>query len=353
MFDIYTAVILMTFLLLVTTVVDATTNRLVTRATKIRTIIVCATIAISAIGECVGVLTNGADASLIWLHKLAKVVEFVFAPFIGIFAAFAYGATKRRKLVLGLAGAHGLFQIVALFFGLVFTVDSQNVYHREEFYFVYVAAFVLSVVYGFACIIRNGKEYQIGFDAVLALTLMILVVGIGIQFVWSEVRIDYLCIAIGNELLYTRYYKVMLQVDAVTGLLNRKCYDVNVADIGTDAVVIIFDVDKFKNVNDAYGHSKGDACLQRITLQLRNVYGKYGLCYRIGGDEFCAILKKDGVAKVEELNEAFLEAIDELRKDDDTMPGVTIGYAFYNAGNSHIQSVIEEADAMLYRNKNS
>lgn len=143
----------------------------------------------------------------------------------------------------------------------------------------------------------------------------------------------------------------MLQADAVTSLLNRRCYDVNMTDMGSRAVSLLFDVDKFKHVNDTYGHSVGDICLRNAAQQLRQVYRKNGLCYRIGGDEFCVILR-DGIEKTEELNRDFLSAVKMTREKDPRMPGVSMGYAYYDAAVSHVQRVVEEADAMLYRNKN-
>lgn len=76
MFDLYTAVILTAILLLSTTIADVVTNRLITKKMKIRSMIACLLIAASALGECIGVLTNGASASLIVLHKAAKLIEF-------------------------------------------------------------------------------------------------------------------------------------------------------------------------------------------------------------------------------------------------------------------------------------
>ena len=103
-------------------------------------------------------------------------------------------------------------------------------------------------------------------------------------------------------------------------------------------------------MNDTYGHLAGDACLCAVARELQPVYGAYGLCYRIGGDEFCAILHTD-LETVKELNRQFDAAIRELREQDSTIPNVSLGYACYDAAASHIQDVIEEADAMLYRNK--
>ncbi|MGN1040758.1 MAG: GGDEF domain-containing protein, partial [Candidatus Fimimonas sp.] len=330
MFDLYSAVTLITFLLLVITVADVAKNSLIGKETKMKSFVACFIIALAMLGEWVGVVTNGASTSLIGLHVVAKVVEFSVAPAIGVAVASAYGELKHSKIAWSVVGVHALFQIVASFFGWVFSVDAQNVYHREALYFIYVAAFLLSIIFGFIGIIRIGKTYQISFDVVLALSVLLLLVGIGIQFVWSGIRIDYLCITIVNLMFYLRFFKITLQVDAVTRLLNRRCYEVHVVDMGSKAAVVLFDVDRFKQVNDTHGHSGGDECLKKVALLLTNVYGKYGLCYRIGGDEFCVILRKDGAEKVEELNARFAEEVNLARKEDGNMPNVSFGYALYD-----------------------
>ena len=56
-------------------------------------------------------------------------------------------------------------------------------------------------------------------------------------------------------------------------------------------MLIVFDVDDFKHVNDVYGHVKGALCLSIIANCIKKAYAKYGYCYRIGGDEFCVLLK--------------------------------------------------------------
>ena len=352
MLDLYTAIVLITFFSLLITIADVMTNQLITKKAKIRSVITCLLIMAAAWGECVGVLTNGASASFLFLHKVAKLAELGLAPAIGVAVAIAYGDAKHPRLAIALAAAHALFQCVAVQFGWVFHIDAQNIYHRGTLFPLYVAAFIVSVAYAFISVIRNGEAYQVGSDSVLLLTLFMLAAGISVLFICPGTRIAYLCIAVGNLLLYIRYYKMMLQVDAVTQLLNRRCYDVSITDMGSRAVILYFDIDKFKQINDTYGHSVGDLCLRNVAQLLRNVYRKHGLCYRIGGDEFCVILH-DGIEKLEELNRAFTAAVQTMRQEDSRMPDVSMGYAYYDAAASRIQDVIEEADAMLYQNKNS
>ena len=349
-FDLYTAVVLISILLLIITMADILTNRLTTQKMKLRSVIASLLIAGSVTGEWIGVLTNGAPASFIGLHRCAKLVEFCLSPAIGAAIAVAYGVVKKPKIVAAAVTAHAVFECAAVYFNWVFRIDAQNIYHREGMYFVYVTAFIISLIFCLICIIRSGTEYQTGIDCVLVLTILMTVIGIGIQFVNSNIRIDFLCIAIGNMLLYSRHYKMVLQVDAVTSLLNRRCYEANIGNLGPHAAVIFFDINKFKQVNDTYGHSVGDICLRNIAQRISAVYKKHGSCYRIGGDEFCVILNSE-LDLLETMNRQFLASIEELQKEDTRMPNVALGYAYYNAENSHIQNIIEEADAMMYKNK--
>ena len=56
---------------------------------------------------------------------------------------------------------------------------------------------------------------------------------------------------------------------------------------------------------------------------------------------------------MEELNRQFVSAIKMMQEKDSRMPSVSMGYAYYDDAVSHIRDVIEEADAMLYKNKNA
>ena len=348
--NLYTAVILIAGLTLIITVSDIRTNRLITREDKRAALIACLTITLPMLAEWVSILLDGAPAELRSVHVTAKLLELILAPAIGVAVAFAYGDAKHPELALTLVAAHAVFQCLALGFEWVFRVDAENGWQRQELFLIYALVFVLSVAYAFSSVVIGGKAYQIGVDAMLVLTLALVTAGVWFMLVFPDIRITYLCIALSNLLLYIRHYKIMLQVDAVTGLLNRRCYDVNITDMGSRSVIVLLDIDQFKRVNDTYGHSVGDLCLRSVAQELTAVYGRYGLCYRIGGDEFCVVLH-DGLEKLPMLNQLFLARIQRLRERDSRMSGVSMGYAYYDAAASNIRDVIQEADTMLYRNK--
>ena len=84
------------------------------------------------------------------------------------------------------------------------------------------------------------------------------------------------------------------QLDALTGLLNQNSYLNRTAEMRrSGGVLVVFDVDDFKQINDRYGHLQGDVCLAEIADCIKKAYARCGYCYRIGGDEFCVLLKDE------------------------------------------------------------
>ena len=96
MLDLYMVIVLLSCFVLIITAASVITNRLVTKKNKSEIVVLCSLIGIAILGEWIGVKTNGADASFILLHKIAKLVEFCVAPAIGVMAAVAYGLVKKR-----------------------------------------------------------------------------------------------------------------------------------------------------------------------------------------------------------------------------------------------------------------
>lgn len=81
--------------------------------------------------------------------------------------------------------------------------------------------------------------------------------------------------------------------DQLTGLHNRRWFmDQTAATLGAGQALMIVDVDRFKAVNDTYGHETGDLCLMQMATHLRSAVRDTDLCARIGGEEF-AMLARD------------------------------------------------------------
>ena len=80
--------------------------------------------------------------------------------------------------------------------------------------------------------------------------------------------------------------------DPLTSLGNRRRLMADLAEAFADdraAVLVIFDLDGFKEYNDRFGHPAGDSLLVRLTTKLRHALGAAEAAYRLGGDEFCVL----------------------------------------------------------------
>ena len=147
-------------------------------------------------------------------------------------------------------------------------------------------------------------------------------------------------------MLYYIYCSEMWnQLDALTGLLNQNSYLNRTAEMRrSGGVLVVFDVDDFKQINDRYGHLQGDVCLAEIADCIKKAYARCGYCYRIGGDEFCVLLKdEESEARCAKTLQALLA---ERRKVFAILPTVSLGSAAFSG--EDVAAVKDRADRALY-----
>ena len=104
--------------------------------------------------------------------------------------------------------------------------------------------------------------------------------------------------------------RFLSESDQLTGLLNRRSYDQHIRKVdageGEWTMVCAFDVNGLKTVNDNLGHRAGDELIVGAADCIQAVFGHYGACYRVGGDEFMALLTGP-CPTAEELSEKLAE----------------------------------------------
>lgn len=144
--------------------------------------------------------------------------------------------------------------------------------------------------------------------------------------------------------------------DALTGLGNRRKLidDLGAALTDPDAddprVLIAFDLDGFKSYNDAYGHPAGDALLARLGRNLEEMLGPTGRAYRLGGDEFCALVA-DGPMRAHHVAEAAATALSDRGRGFEV--GSSYGVVVIPHETSDPEFALQLADQRLYANKES
>ena len=138
--------------------------------------------------------------------------------------------------------------------------------------------------------------------------------------------------------------------DELTGVYNRSGYDLirHSVDLATTAF-LLFDADKFKRVNDYYGHEVGDRVLQKIAATLKDNFRSDDYICRIGGDEFMVLMVHIG-RDVRRLIENKVAQINtDLSDAEDGLPPITVsaGVALCRETDNP-QELFHDADVALY-----
>ena len=153
----------------------------------------------------------------------------------------------------------------------------------------------------------------------------------------------------------------LAQHDSLTGLPNRRSFNSKLdreiaaaAANGKHLALLCMDLDRFKEVNDLFGHAAGDALLQTVARSAGGILGEGQMLARLGGDEFAVIAPGlPDPAAAGRIAESILEAF-RVENEDVSNGGLasgSIGIAIYPNDATERESLMSHADAALYRAK--
>lgn len=145
--------------------------------------------------------------------------------------------------------------------------------------------------------------------------------------------------------------------DQLTELPNRRVLDQQLAQIeGSEAALIVIDLDHFKDVNDSYGHTAGDQLLKQVVDRLLNSTSHEGtdtcLLHRTGGDEFALLIKGNDMHRVQSVINRIqqqLKAAIAIGHHRSVFISATLGVSFQASGEQ--RDMFQEADAAMYEAK--
>lgn len=155
--------------------------------------------------------------------------------------------------------------------------------------------------------------------------------------------------------------RIEAKIDDLTGLPNRRAFNEKIAEeinrvkAAGNACMIMIDVDRFKRINDIYGHSVGDKALCAITEQINDALGSQDSLFRYGGEEFSVIMSDTSLKKA-------VKKMDKIRQEienheftvRDFIEKITISIGVININpDGTSESNIERADNAMYLAKRS
>ncbi len=164
-------------------------------------------------------------------------------------------------------------------------------------------------------------------------------------------------------LVQNKRLNALARTDGLTGLSNRRHFTEFLLEAFTEAVtenkplsLIMLDIDRFKSVNDSYGHQAGDAVLENVAAVVKSATAEVGLCARYGGEEMAIILKGVSAGDAMEFAEQIRAAVADIKTSIDslTIPvTASLGVATMDqaSGFTSPDEIIGAADRALYTAK--
>ena len=302
--------------------------------------------------EVITVVVDGLPSGYRWLNIVSNYLGFGLSPAVSVCLVYVLDrkTALRRKIRIAVCCeiAYLMFLLVSVPYGMVFSVSADNIYSRGPYFYIYVIMYFGAILYLSISTIITAGEFQNRSRMLIYPLILFVMAETVIQVTLPELHVTWLCVTLLSVLYFIYCNEMWNQLDALTGLLNQNSYLKQTQKIKYNSgVLVVFDVDDFKQVNDCHGHVKGDLCLAGIAECIKKAYADFGYCYRIGGDEFCVLLKNR--AKEEECRQEFLRRWTEKRRKFTFLPTVSYGSSPFSG--EDIAVVKDRADQDMYQYK--
>lgn len=243
---------------------------------------------------------------------------------------------------------------------ILFYIDENNCYHRGKLMWIRICVMNLYVLWAAVLTLVGIKRQKTKQkkDEMRALLQFIFfpIIGIFMQLFYMNLPFAAVGISLSVLLVFINVQNKQISIDALTGINNRRQLTLYVdSELSAlskkgELYYLIMDVDKFKSINDTYGHLEGDNALIKIASLLNSLCEKQNdFVARYGGDEFVIVCRRHNEAEVEALKQEILSAVSKLN-DEGTLPytlSLSVGSAKFDTSKSN-DEIFAEADKKLY-----
>lgn len=201
---------------------------------------------------------------------------------------------------------------------------------------------------------------MLGFPVQLHSSMLNIVASLPFLFAYP-MAISTAAYALGRKVLsQNQLLEYLNRIDDITGLFNRRYWEeaterelARYLRTRRPAVVMMIDVDNFKQINDRHGHVVGDTMLRCVAEVLKMSLREIDVPARYGGDEFCVLLAETGTDGAREVAERLRAMVEAARSEQapNVRCTISIGIAETNRLLVSVQDWVNLADAAMYRAK--
>jgi diguanylate cyclase (GGDEF)-like protein len=245
--------------------------------------------------------------------------------------------------------------IINLFTPIIFEISSNNIYSRLPLISINFIVAYLLLLYSNILAFVHRKQLKSNMLNIVVLSLLIPAIAsifqllnYGLILMWPAM--------VGSILLTYLFLETQSNSrDYLTGLYNRSKIDEYVKrSISNDEefTIIMIDLDDYKQINDKYGHSKGDTVITIFGNLLKDIIGDSGKVARYGGDEFIIILYHTKDKEIKEYKTTLLKRLYEY--EDEVISNLKFSFGYSSRtqkNNKSFQKLLTESDDLMYKNK--
>ncbi len=333
--------------------------------------------AVGAACEYCGVLFDKTGCAPQKIHWFITYIEFCISPYLAICLARSCGMKRTIKPMSIVMLVNVILQTISLIDGKIFSIDENSIFQRGNEYWLYLFFCALSFVYIVFVFVLIGIRAKLRNIISLFLIGSIMIIGQVANTINGNINSGYLSICVTAVLLYifiqNMFRHIMMETiniekdisshDALTKVMSRLSYDSKVKDfnrrIKEEPNTVKFaicecDLNNLKIVNDTFGHASGDTYIINCCKLICDIF-KHSPVYRVGGDEFVAILQSDDYDNLEQIKsivqkittEEITKAVSLCEKKS-----FAAGFAIYDSAKDRsFGDVMKRADVEMYQNK--
>ncbi len=267
-----------------------------------------------------------------------------------------------------------IFHVVIVFvmsllcsrFPTIFYLDENNIYYRGPYFVYFVLTNFIYLLYSVYLILLsikiNKKSRVMERHNLLFMTYPLFpLIGMLIQSISYGINIMWLMTTVSLLIIYFNFQNTQLVVDPLTEINNRYKFDTYFENyilqnsfVEKNVFLALLDLNKFKSINDRYGHLEGDFALKKTAYIIRKIVDTDDFIARLGGDEFVIIGERDNEAGVNRtIKNIYLEIENyNLKSDKPYNISLSIGYAFKPINVlKNKEWFLSEADKKMYLDK--
>ncbi|MFA5471600.1 MAG: GGDEF domain-containing protein [Acholeplasmataceae bacterium] len=243
---------------------------------------------------------------------------------------------------------------------MIFNISDENIFTRgSQHYLVVVASFLILIITNYQIFKYKSQIRKKDFMPLLLFAIPP-VVSSFILLIFKDINLIWNSLIVSQLLIYIYIQSKITSTDFLTGLYNRREYEMTVKDLSmikNKHVVIsgiMVDINEFKDINDQFGHRVGDEVLIATAKLLKSAIRKQDYVFRIGGDEFLVIITSDDKTAVNQVTNRIEEVLKHYNQNSDysfTL-SFSLGTGVYDDKTYvDIPSFFEHLDLMMYDDK--